>query len=130
VLQAIVIGMQGAVSGFRRSHFVLSAGDFVLAAGHLGYRALQLSLKFRDLQNSKRLPFVDPIANVHVDGSDKTGNFGMNVDDLVGLELPCKRQDVRDRTPLHDRNPCGGWLWSGFDFSAPVRTQDKPCGQS
>jgi len=53
-------------------------------------------LEFRDFQNSKRLPLADPVANVHEYGADETGNLGMNVDYLVGLELPSESQDMRD----------------------------------
>jgi hypothetical protein len=74
---------------------MLSAGDFILAAGNLGDGTFQLSLEFRNLQNSKCLPLADPVTNVHEYGADETGNLGMNVDYLVRLELPSESQDMR-----------------------------------
>ena len=109
---------------------MLCPGDFILAAGNLRNRAFQLRLQFRNFQNRKRLPLADPVADIHPDGADKAGNLGMNIDHLVGLELPRKGQDMRDRTSFHHRDPGSGRLGSSLDRPVPVRTEDEPCGQS
>jgi hypothetical protein len=54
----------------------------------------------------------------------------MNVDHLVGLELPGKSQDVRDRPALHNRDLGSCRLGSGLYRPVPARGKYEPCDQS
>ena len=122
--------MQRGVFGFCRRYLMLRPDDLILASGHLRHRTFQLRLQFRNFQHRECLPLADPVADIHPDGPNEAGNLGMNVDHLVRLELPRKRQDVGDRTPLDDRHLRSRRLWSSFDRPVRMRAEDKPCGQS
>ena len=82
-------------------------------------------------RTAKCLTLADPIANVYIDGSDKTGNFGMNVDDLVGLELPRQAEHVGDGTPFDHRHADRRQFRSRFLYAGvAVVSLDEPTGQS
>jgi hypothetical protein len=130
LLQTLIVGVQRGVPGLFRGHFMLCPDNLIRTARHLGNRAFQLSLQFRDFQNRKCLPLPHPVADIHPYGTNETGNLGVNIDHLVGLELPGESQNMRNRTPPHHRHPCSGRFWSGLDTGTAVGTEDKPCGQS
>jgi len=62
---------------------------------------LQLGLELGDLQHRQGLPLMHAVADVNVNVADEAGNLGMDIDHLIGLELPREGEHLVDVAGLH-----------------------------
>ena len=99
--------MNRAVLGLGACDLMLRTGDLVLATAKLRYGALQLSVQFWNFQDRKSLAGLDPIADIYIDVLDVARYLGMNVYNLVRLELPGKFQGMRNCAACY-RDYCRG----------------------
>ncbi len=88
----------------------MGASDLIFPASNFGDRALQLRAQFRHFKDREDLPLVDLVADVHVDVPDITGDFCMDIDDLIGLELPGEIERMHNTSLLHCGYSCRGNL--------------------
>ena len=108
--QAEVIGVNRAVLGLGAYDLMLGTGNLVFATAKLGYGTFQLSVQLWNFQNRKSLAGLYPIADIYIDVLDVARYLGMNVYNLVRLELPGKFQGMRNRAACYRDYCCGGNL--------------------
>ena len=108
LLQARVLFMQSLVLRFGAIDLVLRARNLFLALVDLEDGLLQLRLQFRNFKRSERLALLDDVADVDVDLAHVAADLGVDVDHLVGLELPGEREHVADVAPLRNCYASGG----------------------
>src|ERR1700691_5761331 len=101
--------MDCAVSRFGAFDLMLGTNDFVAAARYFGNGAGKLSFQLGDLEDSEGLPLVDAVADVDVNMTNKTGDFGMDIDGLIGLELSGEGEDLVDVAAL-DQSDLRRWI--------------------
>ena len=101
---------------------MLRAHDLVAAAGYFGDGAGELGLQLRNFQNRQRLPPVHAVADVDVDVADEAGDFGMDIDDLVGLKLSGQGEHLFDIAALHHGHLRRGRARRGLDCRRAAMT--------
>ncbi len=99
--QPVVVRLQRGVARLGAADFVLRDADLLLAALLLGLAAAILRVQLRDFEHRERLAGVDAVADIDIDVAYVAGDLRVHIDHLVGLELPGKREHVRDVAALH-----------------------------
>ncbi len=99
----------------RAVQFVASGCQFGIGFLGGGRGAPEIVLHFRDLERSQKLPFLNAIANVHLDLLDVSGNLGHDVHFLKRLELRGKDQITGETRARHQRHR-DGWNFGGCRF--------------
>jgi hypothetical protein len=126
--QPLVIVMQSGVHGLRPRDLALRAHDLVPAARHFRHRPGQLRLQLGDFQHRQGFALVHAVADIHVNMLNETGDFGMDVDYLVRLELPRQGEHLIDAAPLHGCHLRGGRTRSSVHrrrlMASPQNQQD------
>jgi hypothetical protein len=107
------------VLGLGARDLMLRAGDLVFAPAKLRYGTFQLCIQFRDLQDRKSLASLDLVADINVDVLDVAGHLGMNVYNLIRLELAGEIQGMCNRAASDSDYYCG-WDLSGTRCCVPV----------
>ena len=96
------------MGGLGAPDFMLGADNFVAALGYLRDGALQLGLQLGDFEHGEGLALMDAVADVDVDVADEAGDLGMNIDDLIGLELTGQGEHLVDVADLHESDLAAG----------------------
>ena len=106
--EALVLCVKRGVGGFGAADLVLGLRDLFPALLNLEDRLLQLGFQLGDFEHGQSLALVDDVADVDVDLFHVAADLGVNVNDLVWLELPSQREHVRDIASLRGGN-ARGW---------------------
>ena len=99
--------MQGRVRRLGAVDLVLRARDLFLALLQLEYCLLQLRLQLRHFENRQRLALMNNVADIDIDVRHVAAHLGVNVDNLVRLELSGQREHMGNIAPLRCGNFCG-----------------------
>ena len=92
--------MQRRMLCFCTVDLVLRPRDLLLGLLQLENRLLQLRLQFRDFKDGECLPFMNDVANIHINARHVAAHLGVYIHNLVGLELSGQRKHLGDITPL------------------------------
>jgi hypothetical protein len=85
-------GIAGAVAGY----LVLQAEDVLLCLSDPSLSPCHLSIQFGDFEYRKRLALMDPVTDIHVDVTDVSRDFSMNIYFLEWLEDAGDGELIRD----------------------------------
>ena len=110
------VGVQGDVIGLGAQYLALRLMDLFFRMVHFSLCLVHLGHQFRNFQHRQHLSGVNPITNIDVDVLYITGYLGVQLDILVGTELPGDGQRVGNRLPL-DRSDRG--IRNAVSLSSP-----------
>src|ERR1700683_2240312 len=105
------------MSCLRSLDLMLRSQQIVVSLLDLETGAPQLSFQLRDFKHRECLTLMYPVSDVDVDLYHEARDFGVNVNDLVRLELPGKAQCVGKVSPLR-RSHLGRGYFIGFRLRA------------